>query len=343
VIGSQREVIHIKATVCTKYGPPEVLQLQEVAKPVPQENEILIKVHATSVTQADVINRSSKFPHSWMWPLARISLGFTRPRKAILGFELAGEVELVGKGVKSYKKGDRVFASTYEFGFGCYAEYVCLPETGTVAKMPNNMTYEEAATVPLGGLTALSFVRDRAHVQKGQKVLIYGASGSVGTYAVQLAKYYGAEVTGVCSSSNLELVTSIGADKVIDYITEDFTKSDEKYDVILDVVNRISFSICKKSLKRGGIYLVTFPSILFLLQMLWTSIIGIGHKRVMSGEASEKAEDLVFLKELIEVGKLKPVIDRSYPLEQIVEAHRYVETGHKKGNVIITVGNESKI
>ena len=327
----------MKAAVCTKYGPPDVLRLQEVAKPVPKESEILVKVHATSVTQADVINRSSKFPHSWMWPLARISLGFKKPRKEILGFELAGEVESVGKGVKSYKKGDRVFASTYEFGFGCYAEYVCLPKTGTVAKMPNNMPYEEAAAVPLGGLTALSFVRDRAHVQKGQRVLIYGASGSVGTYAVQLAKYYGAEVTGVCSSFNLELVTSIGTDKVIDYTIEDFTKSDEEYDVIFDVVNKISFSTCKKSLKKGGIYLVTFPSILFLLQMLWTSIIGIGHKRLMSGEASEKAEDLYFFKELIETKKIKPVIDRTYPLEQIVEAHRYVETGHKRGNVVITI------
>ena len=332
----------MKAIVCKKYGPPDVLQVQEVAKPVPKENEILVKIHATSVTRADVINRSSKFPHSWMWPLARISLGFTGPRKAILGFELAGEVESVGKGVKSYKKGDKVFASTYEFGFGCYAEYACLPETGTVAKIPNNMTYEEAATVPLGGLTALSFVRDRAQVQKGQRVLIYGASGSVGTYAVQLAKYYGSEVTGVCSSSNLELVTSIGADKVIDYTIEDFTKSDEKYNVIFDVVNKISFSICKKSLKRGGIYLTTFPSILFLLQMLWTSIIGIGHKRVMSGEASEKAEDLCFLKELIESNKMRSIIDRSYPLTQIVEAHRYVEKGHKKGNVVITVDHNGR-
>ena len=325
----------MKAVVCTRYGPPEVLKLTEVLKPVPKDNETLIKIYATSVTQADVIDRSSVFPHPWMWPLARMSIGFMRPRKAILGFELAGEVESVGRDVRNYKKGDKVFASTFEFGFGCYAEYTCVSETAALATMPNNMTYEEAATVPLGGLTALSFIRDRANVQRGQKVLIYGASGSVGTYAVQLAKYYGAEVTGICSTSNLEMVKSLGADKVIDYTVEDFTKNGETYDVIFDVVNKSSFSLCKNSLKQRGIYLATFPSISFLLQMLWTSIIG--DKKVIGGEASEKAEDLFFLKELIEANKIKSIIDRRYPLEEIVEAHRYVEKGHKKGHVVITV------
>jgi len=331
----------MKAIVCTRYGPPEVLKLTEVPKPVPKDNEALIKIYAASVTQADVIDRSFVFPHPWIWPLARMSIGLMRPRKAILGFELAGEVESVGRDVKSYKKGDKVFASTFEFGFGCYAEYTCVSEAGALATMPSNMTYEEAAAVPLGGLTALSFIRDRAHVQRGQKVLIYGASGSVGTYAVQLAKYYGAVVTGVCSTSNLEMVKSLGADMVIDYTVEDFTKNGETYDVIFDAVNKSSFSLCKDSLKQKGIYLVTFPSISFLIQMLWTSMIG--NKKVIGGEASEKAEALFFLKELIEAGKIKAVIDRSYPLEQIVEAHKYVEAGHKKGNVVITVGHDSKI
>ena len=329
----------MKAIVCTRYGPPEVLQLKEVAKPIPKDNEILVKVYATTVTAADVIDRSFTLP-PWLWIFARLSLGLTRPKKPILGFELAGEIESLGKDIKLYKEGNKVFASTFEFGFGCYAEYKCLTEEGALAIKPINMTYEQAAAVPLGGLTALTFLRDRANVQSGQKVLIYGASGSIGTYAVQLAKYYGAEVTGVCSTTNLEMVKSLGADTVIDYTKEDFTKSGKTYDVIFDVVNKSSFSHCKSLLKERGIYLATFPTLAFILQMLWTSIIG--DKKVIGGEASEKAEDLVFLKELIEEGELKSIIDRSYPLEQIVEAHRYVEKGHKKGNVVITVEHNSK-
>ena len=324
----------MKAIVYTKYGPPEVLQLKEVEKPIPRDNEVLVKINATSVTAADVIDRSFNFP-SYLWLFARMSLGLTKPKNPIPGFELAGEIESVGKNVKLYKKGDNVFASTFEFGFGCYAEYKCLNEKGTLARKPINMTFQEAATVPLGGLTALSFLRDRAHIQRGQSILINGASGSVGTYAVQLAKYYGAEVTGVCSTSNLEMVKSLGSDKVIDYKIEDFTNSGETYDVIFDAVNKSSFSYCKNSLKKRGIYLATFPTVVFLFQMLWTSVIG--NKKVISGEASEKAEDLNFLKDLIEEGKIKAVIDRSYPLEQIEEAHSYVEQGHKKGNVGISV------
>ena len=324
----------MKAVICTKYGPPEVLQLREVAKPTPKDNEILVRIHATTVTAADVIDRSFTFP-PYLWPFARMSLGIKRPKKPIPGFELAGEIESAGKDVKRFKEGDQVFASTFEFGFGCYAEYKCLPEEGAVAVKPAKITCEEAAAVPLGGLTALTFLRDRANIQSGQQVLVYGASGSIGTYAVQLAKYYGAEVTGVCSTTNLEMVKSLGADKVIDYTEEDFTEGGQTYDIILDAVNKSSFSHCKGSLKQRGVYLATFPTMVFLLQMIWTSMVG--GKKAISGEASEKAEDLLFLKELIEAGKIRPVIDRHYPLEEIVEAHRYVETGHKKGNVVITI------
>jgi len=329
----------MKAIICTKYGPPDVLQLKEVEKPVPKDNEILVRIHATTVTAADVINRSFTFP-PYLWLFARISLGIMRPKNQILGFELAGEIESVGKNVEYWKEGDQVFASTFEFGFGCYAEYKCLPEEGAIAIKPVNMTYEAAAAIPLGGLTALTFLRDRARIQSGQKVLIYGASGSIGTYAVQLGRYFGAEVTGVCSTTNLEMVKSLGVDTVIDYTKEDFTKSCETYDIVFDVVNKSSFSHCKSSLTQRGIYLATFPTLTFIIQMLWTSMVG--SKKAVSGEASEKAEDLDLLKELIETGELKPVIDRCYPLEQTAEAHRYVETGHKKGNVVITVEHNNK-
>jgi NADPH:quinone reductase-like Zn-dependent oxidoreductase len=339
----------MKAIVYTKYGPPDVLQLKEVEKPIPKDNELLVKVYATTVTSGDVKARSSIYaPVPWL--LGRAMTGLTKPKRPILGMELAGEIESVGKDVKRFRKGDQVFGTTTGLGFGSYTEYICMPEeplpkktmlgNNVVAMKPANMTYGEAAAVPVGGLTALAFLRDMANIQSGQEVLINGASGSVGTFAVQLAKYFGAEVTGVCSTANVELVKSLGADKVIDYTKEDFTQAGETYDIILDAVSKSSFSRCKSSLKQRGIYLATAPTLAFILQMLWTSMVG--RKKARFGGAEEKAEDLIFLKELVEAGKIRSVIDRCYPLEQTAEAHRYVEQGHKKGNVVITVKHSGK-
>ncbi|MFC1866152.1 NAD(P)-dependent alcohol dehydrogenase [Chloroflexota bacterium] len=322
----------MKAVVCTKYGPPEVLELREVPKPVPKDNELLIKVHATTAFAGDCELRGLKFP-LYLQLLMRIGFGFRGPRKKIIGQELAGEIEKVGRDVKLFKEGDQVFAHA-GFGLGAYAEYKCLPEDGLVTKKPANMTYEEAAAVTIGGLEALYYLR-KANIQRGQKILINGAGGSIGSMAIQLAKHYGAEVTGVDSTEKLNMLRSIGAEHVIDYTKEDFTKSGETYDIIFDIVGKSSFSYSEKSLKKKGIFLSANPGMSQMLRGQRTSKRS-GRKAILGGTIPQ-AEDLIFLKELIEAGKLKAVIDRSYPLEQIVEAHRYVETGHKKGSVVITV------
>lgn len=320
----------MKAIAATHYGSPEVLQLKEVEKPKPKDNEILIKVHATTVNVGDCRMRSFTVPPLF-WLPGRIALGFRKPRNPIFGMELAGEVEAVGKTVKRFKPGDQVFASTFKDNFGAHAEYKCLPEDGAVVIKPNNITYEEAATLSIGANTALFFLK-KGNIEPGQKVLINGASGSVGTFAVQLAKCFGAEVTGVCSTANLELVKALGADKVIDHTNEDFTKNGETYDIIFDAVGKTTLSKCKSSLKNKGYYLHTAMAGAELIG-LWYSMTT--DKKIIGGTAVPRAEELVFLKELIETGRLKPVIDRSYPLEQMAEAHRYVDQGRKKGNVVI--------
>lgn len=322
----------MKAIVATAYGTPEVLQLKDVAKPTPKDKEILIKVHASTVNVGDSRMRSFTVPPLF-WLPARITLGFSKPRNPIFGMELAGEVEAVGKDVKRFKPGDQVFASTLEEQFGAHAEYKCLPEDGAVAIKPQQLSYAEAATLPISAQTALYFLK-AASIQPGQKVLINGASGGVGTFAVQLAGYFGAHVTAVCSTGNVALAQSLGADKVIDYTQEDFTKNGEAYDIIFDAVGKTTFSQCQSVLKPNGYYLHTVM-VGAELHGLWSAMTT--GKRIIGGTAVPRAEALSLLKELSEAGRLKPVIDRCYPLEQMVEAHRYVDRGRKKGNVVIMV------
>lgn len=322
----------MKAIVWTKYGPPDVLQLQDVEKPAPRDNEVLIKVHAATVTLGDCEVRRLKLPLMISLPI-RIYAGLIKPKRiTILGQELAGEIEAVGREVTRFKKGDPVFAATF-FHFGAYAEYACLPESYALLK-PANLSYEEAATIPTGGINGLHFLRT-ANVQPGEKVLINGAGGSIGTYATQIAKAFGAEVTAVDSGEKLAMLRSIGADHVIDYTREDFTTTGERYDVIIDVVGKSSFSRSVRSLKPKGRYILGNASFLNMIRGRWTPMGS--EKKVIVALASYKAEDYTFLLELIEAGKIKPVIDKRYPLEQTAEAHRYVEQGHKKGNVVITL------
>ncbi|MFX0071114.1 MAG: NAD(P)-dependent alcohol dehydrogenase [Candidatus Hermodarchaeota archaeon] len=307
----------MKAIVCERYGPPEVLQLKDVEKPTPKDNEMLVKVHASTVTAGDVMLRKGYHPDSKFFTfMLRVMLGFKKPKKRIAGIEVAGEIEAVGKDVTLFKKGDQVYGSTTGLKAGSYAEYVCLPEewkAGMVAIKPSSITCGEAAAIIVGCSTAYNFLR-KGKIQSGQKVLIYGASGSNGTFAVQLAKYYGTKVTGVCSTTNLEMVKSLGADKVIDYTRENFVESGELYDLIFDAVGKIPTPNYKKALAPRGKFVT-----------------------IKKGYSNEKNEYLNFFNELIETGKLKSVIDRTYPMEKIVEAHSYVDKGHKKGNVVITV------
>lgn len=319
----------MKAIVYEQYGPPDVLQLRELTKPVPNDDEILIKVYAATAAAGDWrLRKADPF-------LARLFNGLWRPKRVrILGFELAGVVESTGGGVTRFKPGDAVFAACGT-GFGAYAEYKCLPETGSVALKPVNMTFEEAAAVPVGAHTALQFLR-KGNIRRGSRVLVYGASGSVGTYAVQLAKHFGAEVTGVCSTSNVELVRSLGADRVIDYTKEGIADGGPAYDIIFDTVGKSPFQVCIKRLAANGFYLqAVHVSPLPIIRGLWINLTS--DKKVVGGTMEESAEDLTYLKELIEAGALRSVIDRRYPLEQAAEAHRYVEQGHKKGNVVLTV------
>ena len=321
----------MKAIVFTEYGPPDVLQLKEVQRPTPKDDEVLIKIRAATVAAADCEVRSFTFP-LWLWLPMRIMFGVFKPRIQVLGQELAGEIEAVGKDVKRFEKGDQIFAPIN--GFGAHAEYICLPSSGAIATKPANMSYEEAACVTVFGLNALHFIR-KANIESGEKVLVNGAGGSIGTIAVQLAKHFGAEATGVDSTGKLDMLRSIGADQVIDYTQEDFTKNGVTYDVILDVFGKSSFSHSLRSLNENGRYILANPRLLSMVRGLWTS--KTSSKKVLFEFASYKSEDLNFLKELLEAGEIKPVIDRAYPLERIAEAHRYVESGQKKGNVVITI------
>ena len=325
----------MRASIYERYGAPDVLQLKDVAKPAPKDNEVLIKICATTVTSGDWRARSLNVPAGFGL-MSRLFFGVSRPRQPILGTELSGVVESVGKSASKFKVGEKVFAFSGA-GMGCYAEYKCMPEDGAVALKPANLTFDEAAAMSFGGTTALNFFK-RGKLQSGEKVLVNGASGGVGTAAVQLARHFGADVTGVCSAANVELVKSLGAAHVIDYTKEDFTQNGETYDVIIDTVGTAPFSRIKSSLKERGRLLLVLGTLPDLLQIPWVSMTS--SKRVIGGPATERAEDLRFLAKLAEAGEFRPVIDRRYPLEQIAEAHRYVDTGRKKGNVVITVAHD---
>lgn len=319
----------MKAVVYEKYGSPEVLQIKEVEKPRPKDNEVLIKIHASTVNSGDVrLRKSDPF-------LVRLYFGLLKPKIKVLGVDVAGVVEATGKDVKLFKKGDPVFGSTTDHGLSAHAEYKCLPEESVLTLKPANLTLEESAALFFGAHSSLHFLR-KGNIKKGQKALIYGASGALGVYAIQLAKYFGAEVTGICSTANLELVKSLGADEVIDYTKEDFTQNGQLYDIIFDTVGKSPFAGSVKSLKKKGVYLrAVHMSLTALLQGLWTGLTS--DKKVIGGVAFERKEDLIFIKELVEQEKIKPVIDRRYPVEEIVEAHRYVDKGRKKGSVVITM------
>jgi len=328
----------MKAVVCTQYGSPEVLQLKEVDKPVPKDNEVLVKVYATTVNGADARIRGAVFPSIFNLPV-KLALGFKGPRNSILGVELAGKVEAAGKKVTHFKTGDAVFASTGD-SFGAHAEYICLPEKAVMTTLPSDMSFEEAAAVPHCALAALHFLR-KGNVQKGSKVLIHGASGGIGTFAVQIAKSMGAEVTGVCSTANLDLVLSLGADNVIDYTKDDLPRKGDNYDVIFDTVGKGPIKSHIKALKEKGIYLsAVHLELSRIITGIKTSLSS--SKKVIGGSAPYTTENLEYLKKLIEAGQLKTVIDKKYTLDQMVEAHAYVDTGHKKGHVVICVNHESK-
>ncbi|MFV1975751.1 MAG: NAD(P)-dependent alcohol dehydrogenase [Candidatus Scalindua sp.] len=318
----------MKAIAWTKYGDPEVLKLKEFEKPTPKNDEVLIKIYASSVTAGDSRLRAFRVPMGF-WLPTRIVFGLIKPRNPIPGMDISGAIELIGKDVKLFKKGDKVYGTT-GMRLGANAEYTCLSENSALVKRPNNTSHEQAAAVLFGGLTAIYFLRDKANIQRGQKVLVNGASGAVGTASIQLAKYYGAEVTGVCSTSNIELVKSLGAKKVIDYTKEDFTRNNEIYDVILDTVGNLSLPQCRKLLAKQG-------KLILINTGLLTNLSSIARKNVICGVAGESKEGLNFLRERVEAGDIKAVIDRTYPLEKTADAHRYVDKGHKKGNVVISV------
>lgn len=318
----------MKAALWTRYGGPEVLKLQELDKPIPKHNEVLIKINASSVTVGDARLRAFKVPMGF-WLPTRLAFGLTRPRKRIPGMDLSGEIETTGKDVKLFNKGDMVYGTT-GMALGSNAEYVCLPEHSALVKKPENVSHEQATAVIFGGLTAIHFLRDKAKVQKGHKVLINGASGAVGTASIQLARYLGAEVTAICSSANIELVTSLGAHRVIDYTNEDFTRYHQQYDVILDAVGNLSLARCRRFLAQQG-------KLILINTGLLTNLSSLFRHNLICGVAGESKEALQFLGERVVAGDIKAVIDKTFPLQQIAEAHRYVDTGHKKGNVVITM------